>query len=105
MYAVIGTDTYIQELSKWPKADREIAEKFPKKLAGSPLSGAPLGYKFLREKRVGERRIYYLIYENLKLVLLVATSGKKDQQDTIDHIKTQLNEYRKVAEKIAKQVA
>ena len=105
MFTVIGTDTYNNELSKWSKADRTIAEKIPKKLAESPLSGDSLGYKFLREKRVGEKRVYYLIYVDLKLVLLVATSGKKDQQDTIDHIKDQLDEYRKVAEKIAKQVS
>jgi len=46
-----------------------------------------------------------LVYEDLKLVLLVATSGKKDQQATIDHIKHHLQEYRILAEKIAKQVS
>ena len=52
-----------------------------------------------------EKRVYFLIYEDLKLVLLVATSGKKDQQATIDHIKNNLDEFRKVAKDIAKQVS
>ncbi len=105
MFTVIGTDTYLNEVSKWSKVDREAAEKIPKKLSLSPFLGDPLGYPFLREKRIREKRIYYLIYQDLKLVLLVATSDKKDQQDTIDHIKDSLDEFRKIAEKIIKQVS
>ena len=54
MFKVIGTDTYLKELDKWPKADRMIAEKFPKQLSINPYSGSPLGYAFLREKRIKE---------------------------------------------------
>jgi len=105
MFKVIGTDTYLEKLNKWPKIEKDIAEKLPRKLADSPFSGSPLSYKFLREKRIKERRVYYLIYEDLELVLLVATSGKKDQQATIDHIKENLDEFRTVAEDIIKQVS
>jgi len=105
MFKIIGTDTYLEEISKWSKSDREAAEKIPKKLATNPFSGSPLSYPFLREKRIKEKRIYYLIYKNLNLVLLVATSGKKDQQTTISHIKEQLDEFKKVAEDIAKQAS
>ena len=105
MFNVIGTNTYLIELKKWDKADREAAEKLPNKLAENPFVGDQLSFPFLREKKIKEKRVYYLIYEDLKLVLLIATSGKKDQQETIDHIKSQLGEYRKVAEDIAKQVS
>ncbi len=64
-----------------------------------------MSYPFFREKRIKEKRIYYLVYDDLKLVLLVATSGKKDQQLTIDHIKHSLHEYKKIAEEIIKQVS
>lgn len=105
MFNVIGTETFQKEIGKWPKDYQEIAEKIPRKLAENPLLGDPLGYPFLREKRVREKRVYYLVYPNLNLVLLVAASGKKDQQATINHIKEQLDEYRIVAEQIAKQVS
>jgi len=105
MFIVIGTDTYLKEIAKWPKDEREAAEKFPKKLTENPFVGDPLSYPFLREKRVRNRRIYYLIYEDLNLVLLVATSGKKNQQATICYIKENLKEFRKVADDIAKQVS
>ncbi|HII29887.1 hypothetical protein COV22_01530 [Candidatus Woesearchaeota archaeon CG10_big_fil_rev_8_21_14_0_10_47_5] len=65
MFKVIGTNTYLRELDKWPKADKVIAEKLPKQLAINPYSGSPLGYRLLREKRVKERRVYYLVYDDL----------------------------------------
>ena len=105
MYVVIWTDTYLDELKRWPKADREIAEKIPKHLAENPHIGKPLGYPYLREKKIGGRRIYYLIYDDLKLVLLVAVSDKKNQQAAIDHIKGNLHEFKIIAEKIIKQVS
>lgn len=105
MFKVIGTDTYLRELKKWPKSEQEIAARIPSELAENPFVGKPLNYKFLREKKIEGRRIYYLIYEDLKLVLLIATSGKKDQQATINHIRNNLNEFREVAEEIAKRVS
>jgi len=105
MFKVIGTDTYLEEISKWPNFDKLIAEKIPQQLSFSPYSGSPLGYRFLREKRVKEKRIYYLVYDDLQLVLLVAASGKKDQQATIDHIKENLDEFRTVAENIIKRAS
>ena len=105
MFRVIGTDTYLKEISKWSKVEIEAAEKIPQQLKENPFVGQHLRYPFLREKRIKEKRVYYLIYEDLELVLLVAVSGKKDQQATIDHIVAQFKEYRKVAEQIAKQVS
>lgn len=103
MFKVIGTETYILEIDKWSKVEKEAAEKISKSLAESPLQGKPLGYPFLREKRIGGKRIYYLIYAEFSLVLLVAVSEKKDQQDTIDHIREYLEEYHIIAEKIFKE--
>ena len=105
MFKVIGTDTYLKEISKWSKSEIEIAEKIPKQLKENPFVGQQLKYPFLREKRIKEKRVYYLIYEDLKLVLLVAVSGKKDQQATIDHIISQFDEYKEIAEKISRQVS
>lgn len=105
MFIVIGTETYTKEIKKWDKSEQEAAEKLPQKLAEEPFTGKPLGYKFLREKKLKEKRVYYLVYEDLKLVLLVASSGKKDQHATIEHIKDNLDEFRTEAEKIIKQVS
>jgi len=37
MFTVIGTDTYLEEISQFTKADKEAAEKIPKQLAENPL--------------------------------------------------------------------
>lgn len=105
MFIVIGTETYLKEISKLSKDYRETAEKIPKKLAENPHLGNPLSYPFLREKRIKEKRIYYLVYKDLKLILLVAVSGKKDQKDTINHIKKHLEEFKKIAKDTIKQVS
>jgi putative component of toxin-antitoxin plasmid stabilization module len=62
--------------------------------------GKSLGYDFLREKKIGGKRVYFLIYEDICLILLVGTSNKKTQQDTIDNIKLYLNEYKEYAYQI-----
>lgn len=106
MYFVIGTETFEKEVNKLDKSEREIVDKIPKKLAENPYIGDQLLYPFLREKRIdGRKRIHYLIYDDLKLVLLIATSTKKYQQQTINYIKTNFSEFRKIAEEISKQVS
>lgn len=105
MFKVIGTETYLEEVEDLSNDYRNAVENLPKKLAENPFQGKPLNYPFLREKKIKEKRFYYLIYKELELVLLVAMSGKKDQQDTIDHIKEQLDEYRIIAEQISKQAS
>ena len=105
MYNVIGTETYVKELDKWTKTDREAAFKIHVKLTENPFVGDPLGFEFFREKRVQEKRIYFLVYKELNLVLMVATSGKKNQQATIDYVKLNLDQFRIIAEKIAKQAS
>ena len=103
MFKVIGTETYIKEIENWPNDYKEIANKIPNKLSINPFVGSQLSYPFLREKKIREKRIYFLVYEDLKLVLLVAVSGKKDQQETINEIKNNLDEFKKIAEMIPKQ--
>jgi len=50
-------------------------------------------YRFFREKRIREKRLYFLVYEDLKAVLVVAFGGKKAQEETIDEIIKLLPEF------------
>ena len=104
-YHVIATQTYKDEKRKWSKADQVATQKIEKKLAENPYVGDQCQYIFLREKRIGGKRIYFLVYDDLGLVLLVATSGKKDQQETINHIIGQFSEFKDLAQEIAKQLS
>jgi hypothetical protein len=68
------------------KQQKDLSE-FETKLVNNPYVGRFLSYTFFREKKMDDKRTYFLIYEELKTVLLVAISDKKAQQATIDEIK------------------
>ena len=105
VYAVYTTKSFDKEVEKLPKDDQKIIQKIFLKIRENPYSSDQLRYKNLREKRIREKRVYFLVYEDLELVLLVATSGKKDQQITIHYIKKHLGEFKKIAEDVSKQVS
>ena len=48
MFKVIATDTYLKEISKWSKADQELAQRLADQLAENPSVGRQLS-SFLRE--------------------------------------------------------
>ena len=60
----------------------------------NPYVGDSLQIRALREKRLEEKRIYYLVFDDLNSVLVVAISGKKTQQKTINYILRYINDYR-----------
>lgn len=64
------------------------------KILEYPYVGNPLGYTFLREKKLRGLRIYFLIYEEEGIVLFVDISDKKEQQVVINKIKKNLEEYK-----------
>lgn len=105
MYAVFRTSKFDKELQKkFSKEEIKEVEKFEKNhLTKNPHVGDPLGYKFFREKKLSGKRVYFLIYDDLNAVLMIATSDKKTQQDTIDEIKKHLEEYYEVIRNAIKQ--
>ena len=62
--------------------------------------GDQIRYKFFREKSLREKRIYYLVYEDLSAVLMVTISGKKVQQDIIEDIIRLFPEYKELTKKL-----
>ena len=100
-YSIYTTENFDKEVIKF-KIDDKRLQKIFLQLKENPYIGDQLRYKNLREKRINEKRIYYLVYDDLKCVLVVATSDKKSQQETINHIIDCFDEYKKYLEKIIK---
>ena len=99
MYKVFRTqefDRYVVRILS-VEEQREVERLQYGQLAHSPYVGKPLRYPFFREKRLGGKRIYYLIYDDLRCVLLVAASTKKHQQYVIDQIHGTFEDFRKIA--------
>ena len=102
-YGVYTTKSFDRETSKLPQNDKERIQKIFLQLKENPYVGDQLQYRHLREKRIREKRVYYLVYDDLQAVLVVAISGKKDQQVTINHIIDNFDEYKEYLEKLLKE--
>jgi len=100
MYAVYTTENFDKEVERLTQEEQGRIKRIFLQLRDNPYVGRQLQYKFLREKRLEEKRVYYLIYDNLRAVLIVAISGKKNQQETINHIINHFDEYKIYLEKI-----
>jgi len=99
-YAVYTTESFEKEVEKLSDSDKEILQKIFLQLKNNPYVGNSLRYRFFREKRIREKRIYYLVYDDLNAVLVVAFGGKKAQQETIDEVIKCLPEFREYLKRI-----
>ncbi|MEI7719159.1 MAG: hypothetical protein WCI72_04780 [archaeon] len=61
--------------------------------------GKPLRFPYFREKKFEDKRLYFLVYEGYMVILAVAISDKKTQQETIDAIVSELKNYKEIIEK------
>ena len=86
-YKVYHSSKFDEQLFKFDKDFQERVDKIEDQLVGNSYTGDSLNVKWFREKRIGKYRIYYLIYEDLNSVFMVAISEKKDQQKVINTIK------------------
>jgi len=100
IYAVYTTENFENKIRKLPEADKKIIQKIFLQLKENPYVGDAIRYPFFREKRIREKRIYYLIYDDLSAVLIVAFGGKKEQQKTIEEIIKFLPEFKEYLKKL-----
>jgi len=103
MYEVYTIESFDKKFSKLSYEEQRRIENIYKQLRENPYVGDQLRYKFLREKRLDEKRIYYLVYDDLNAVLIVGISDKKTQKETINQIVNFFDDYRLYIEKLLKQ--
>lgn len=95
MYRIFTTEEFNKDFSKLDKPEKIRIQKILKQLkeqgedVGKPLSGL----SFFREKKFDGKRLYYLVYKNMLIILVLAISDKKAQQATINKILLDLAEY------------
>lgn len=102
-YKVFRSVGFQEEIAKHDKNIQGRVDKIEDKLMGNPGYGNPLGTKWFRESIFENYRISYLIYEDLQVVYMVAISGKKDQQKTINTIRLFLEFFREEIEKLVRE--
>ena len=101
---VFRSNSFNEDISKLDNAIQMRVDKIEDKLSQNPYYGNPLGYKWFRETRYETYRFYFVVYEDLKSVYMVAVSNKKDQQKIINTIKLFFNLFREeVIDRINKE--
>ena len=99
-YKIFHSARFDKELLKFNKNFQDRVDKMENQLVENPYMGNPLNVKWFREKRYEKWRIYYLIYEDLKSVFMVAISEKKDQQKIINTIRLLFDFFKEEVEKL-----
>jgi mRNA-degrading endonuclease RelE of RelBE toxin-antitoxin system len=95
-YVVYTTEEYDKDFKKLDKSIKIQVENEIEQLEVNPYASKSLGYKFFREKKVKNYRIYFLVYEKHVIVFVIAMSDKKDQQKVINTIKSLIPFYKKM---------
>ncbi len=94
LYRVFKTGEFDRDFEALEKAEKRRIEKFLAQLAEKGgAAGKPLSAPFFREKKFNGKMLYFLVYENVLVVLAVAISNKKAQQATINAILAKLAQY------------
>lgn len=102
VFSTIKFDKLFEKILS-PHEQKEV-DKFKKKLAYNPYLGDFLRRPYFREKKINGKRIYFLIFEHVKGVLMVRVSTKKTQQDTIDLVLGNLPSFSLEIEEKIKQL-
>ena len=77
-----------------------VFDKIKLQLIENPQVGKPLKFEWFREKKFGDKRMYYLIYKDVSKILLVSFGSKKEQQKIINHIIENKERYRKIIKSV-----
>ena len=102
-YKVFRSVSFQKEIAKYDKNIQDRVDKIEGNLEYNSKYGNPLGTEWFRESRFENYRIYYLVYEDLDAIYIVAISGKKDQQKTINTIRLFLEFFRLEIERLVRE--
>jgi len=91
MYKIYATETFKKIYESLDQSEKEWIDKIKNKLEEYP-AGKPLCYKWFKEKKYLNKRLFFLIDEDTKKILLVSFASKKEQQQVINFIKLNMKE-------------
>lgn len=93
-YKVYHSARFDKDLAKAGKSFLDRVDKIEDQLVDTPYLGDHIDVDWFREKRYGKYRVYFLIYDDLESVFMVAISEKNDQQKIINTIRFLLDSFK-----------
>lgn len=100
IYQIYETQTFSKLCDTMEKEEKEWVDKIKVQLKDNPNVGQPLRFDWFREKKFGDKRLYYLIYKNINKVLIVSFGTKKEQQKIIDYVLENKDRFKKIIESV-----
>ncbi|MEK6873165.1 MAG: hypothetical protein AABW90_04200 [Nanoarchaeota archaeon] len=91
-YGVYKTDSFKKLFETLDRNEQNWIKKIKENLDES-VTGKPLRFSWFREKKYLNKRLYFLVDEQRKKILLVSFASKKDQQKSIDFIIDNKDEF------------
>ncbi len=99
-YHIFHTPLFDEQFEKCPLFEQKWIDRIEEQLSEKgPLVGKPLGNSFFREKKLGGKRLYFLVYVELKIILIIAFDDKKTQPETITKIRENIAGYKDYVER------
>ena len=95
---VLETNTFSRLFETLEKKEKEWIKKVIRQLKENSDVGKPLKFDWFREKKLGGKRLHYLVYGKSNTVLLVAFGGKKDQKKIISQVLQNRGRYKRIIE-------
>lgn len=93
MNTVYGTEKFNEVYQTLEKFEQEWITKIKDQLSENLYVGKPLCYPWFREKKLGDRRLLFLINFITHTAVIISYATKKEQQKSIDHILLHQKEY------------
>jgi hypothetical protein len=87
------TVKFAEEYELFERDEQEWIDKMKEQLAENLRVGKPLRYDWFREKKLKDKRLYYVINEKTHSAVLISFAPKKEQQNIIKHILRNMNDY------------
>ncbi|MBI4043449.1 MAG: hypothetical protein HY393_01420 [Candidatus Diapherotrites archaeon] len=104
-YRVFKNVQFDEKFVRLTVFEKARVERFLNQLTEKPgMVGKPLGVHFFREKKFNGKRVYYLVYEEWKSVMIINISNKKEQASTIQEIRMKLGHYKDFMQSILKKL-
>ena len=91
-YEIYSTDSFDRLFDSLDKDEQNWIKKIKLQLEKYP-TGKPLQFSWFREKKYLNKRLYFLVDEERKKVLMVSFASKKEQQKIINFIINNKDEF------------
>lgn len=99
-FEIFETELFSKLFASLDERENAWIRKMKDQLRQNPLAGKPLRFSWLKEKKFENKRLYFLVSEKTKRILLIAFATKKNQQQVIDQIVFDKEKYLRFVENI-----